>query len=96
MNARQDWEKGTLILKPPRQRPWEVIVYNMKEGKHKCLEMETSKESESSADSSTSASESASQSSSECDSSFEVCRVMIKDPDEGSSGVSQKELREMS
>ena len=27
MNARQDWKKGTLILKPPGQKPGEVIVY---------------------------------------------------------------------
>ena len=33
INARQDWEKGTLILKPPGQNPGEVVVYNMKEGK---------------------------------------------------------------
>ena len=38
MNARQDWEKGTLILMPPGQRPGEVIVYNMKEGRQECLE----------------------------------------------------------
>ena len=65
-----------------------MIVYNMKEGKQECLEMETSKESKSSTDSPTSASESASQSSSECDSLLEVCKVMIKDLGEGSSGVS--------
>ena len=44
MNARQDWEKGTLILKPPGQKPGEVIVYNMKEGKQDFLEEETSEE----------------------------------------------------
>ena len=33
MNARQDWEKGTLILKPPGQNPGGAIVYNMKEGR---------------------------------------------------------------
>ena len=42
MNARQDWKKGTLVLKPPGQKPGEVIVYNMKEGKQECLELETS------------------------------------------------------
>ena len=69
-------------------------MYNMKEGKQECLEMETSKESKSSTNSPTSASESASQSSSECDSPLEVCKVTIKDPGEGSSRVSQKELRD--
>ena len=48
MNARQDWEKGTLVLKPPGQKPGEVIVYNMKSGRQQCLEVETSEESESS------------------------------------------------
>ena len=35
MNARQDWEKGTLVLKPQGKgdRPGQVIVYNMREGK---------------------------------------------------------------
>ena len=33
MNARLDWEKGTLILKPPGHKPGEAIVYNMKEGR---------------------------------------------------------------
>ena len=33
MNARKDWEKGTLVLKPPRQKLGKVIVYNMQEGK---------------------------------------------------------------
>ena len=94
MNAKQDWEKGTLVLKPLGQRPGEVIVYNMKEGKQEFLEMETLEESKSSTDSSTSASESESQSSSEYDSPLKVCGVTIKDPSEGISGVSQKELRD--
>ena len=75
MNARQDWEKGTLALKLPGQIPEEVIVYNMKNGKQECLEVETSEESESSMDSTLSASEEASQGSSECDSSLEVYGV---------------------
>ena len=90
MNARQDWEKGTLILKPPRQKPGEVIVYNMKEGKQECLEEETSEESESSAKTSSSASESTSQSSSECDSSMEICGVTLKNPSEIVGESSQK------
>ena len=55
MNARQDWEKGTLVLKPPGQKPREVIVYNMKNGKQEFLEVETSEESESSMSSTSSA-----------------------------------------
>ena len=76
MNARQDWEKGTLVLKPPGQMPGEVAVYNMKNGKQECLEVETLEESESSIGSSSSASEDTSQSSSECDSSLEVCGLL--------------------
>ena len=94
MNARQDWEKGTLILKPPRQKPGEVIVYNMKLGKQECLEEETSEESESSAETSSSASESTSQSSSECDSSIEICGVTLKDPSKNGGESSQKELED--
>ena len=48
MNARQDWEKGTLVLKPSRQKLGEVVVYSMKSGRQECLEVETSEESESS------------------------------------------------
>ena len=32
MNARQDWEKGTLILKPPGRKAGDAIVYHLKEG----------------------------------------------------------------
>ena len=71
-----------------------MIAYNMKEGKQECLEMETLVESKSSADSLTSASKSTSQSNSECDSPLKVCGVMIKELGEGSSRVSQKELRD--
>lgn len=65
MNATKHWEKGTLILKPPRQKLGEVIVCNMNEGKQDCLEEETSKKSESSTELSSFASESTSQSSNE-------------------------------
>ena len=57
MNARQDWEKGTLVLKPPGQKPGKVIVYNMKSGKQEYLEVESSEESESSMSSTSPASE---------------------------------------
>ena len=40
MNARQDWEKGTLVLKPPGQKPGKVVVYNMKSGRQEFLEVE--------------------------------------------------------
>ena len=94
MNARRDWEKGTLILKPPGQKPGETIVYNMKEGRQECLEEETSEESESSTETSSFASGSTSQSSSECDSSIEICGVTLKDPSENGGESSQKELKD--
>ena len=54
MNARQDWEKGTLVLKPQGKgdRPGQVILYNMKEGKQESLELETSEDELSEEDSS--------------------------------------------
>ena len=79
INARQDWEKGTLVLKPPgrKDKPGQVIVYNMKEGKKESLELETL-EDESSTEDSLSMSEDTSQSSSEYDSSLEVCGIVLK------------------
>ena len=94
MNARQDWEKGTLVLKPPGQKSGEVIVYNMKEGRQECLEEETSEGSESSMETSSSESESASQSSSEGDSSVEVCGVTLGKPSREGDESSQKNLRD--
>ena len=46
MNARQNWEKETLVLKPQGKgdKPGQVIVYNMKEGKQESLELETSED----------------------------------------------------
>ena len=76
MNARQDWEKRTLVLKPPGQKLGEVIVYNMKSGRQQCLEVETSEESESSFGSTLSTGEETSQDSSECDSSLKVTAIL--------------------
>ena len=72
MNARQDWEKGTLVLRPPGKKSGEAIVYNMRDGKQECLEEETSEESVLGTDDS-SYFDGTSQESSECDSSLEVC-----------------------
>ena len=49
-----DWEKGTLVLKPQGKgdRPGQVIVYNMREGKQESLELETSEDESSMEDSS--------------------------------------------
>ena len=65
-------------------------MFNMKEGKHECLEAETSKESESSMGSCSSVSES----SSECDSSLEICGVTLKEPREDGGESSQREIRD--
>ena len=43
MNARQNWEKGTLILNPPGRNSGRAIVYNLKEGTQESLEEETMK-----------------------------------------------------
>ena len=66
MNARQDWEKGTLVLNPPGQSSGKAIVYNMKEGTQESLEVEASKESEFSSLSSSFVDGETSQSSCEC------------------------------
>lgn len=94
MNARQDWKKGTLVLKPPGQKPGEVIVYNMKEGRQECLDKETSEESKSSTKTSSSRSESTSQSSSEGDSSIEICGVTLGGSSEAGGESSQRELKD--
>ena len=46
INARQNWEKGTLVLKPPRKgdEPRGTIVYNLREGRQENLSLETSKD----------------------------------------------------
>ena len=93
MNARQDWEKGTLVLKPPGKKSGEAILYNMRKGKQECLEVETSEEELSTSDSS-SASDSASQSSSEYDSSLDVCGVILKEPNNDEGECSKSELKE--
>ena len=92
MNARQDWEKGTLILKPPG-KGIKPIMYNMKEGKQESLDLETSEEELSTSDSS-SASESTDQSSSEYDNSLEVCGITLKEPTVDDGEYSKSELKD--
>ena len=97
MNARQDWEKGTLVLKPPGQKPGRgggVIMYSMKSRRQQCLEVETSEESESSFGSTLSTGEGTSQDSSECDSSLKVCGITLKGPSENGGESSQKRLND--
>ena len=93
MNARQDWEKGTLVLRPPGKKSGEAILYSMRKGKQECLEVETSKEELSTSESSF-ASDSASQSSSEYDSSLDVCGVIMKEPTNDDGECSKNELKE--
>ncbi|MCO5560157.1 hypothetical protein L7F22_013764 [Adiantum nelumboides] len=54
MNARQDWESRTLLLKPPRKegKSIQTIVYNVKEGRNESSELETSEDEWSTEDSS--------------------------------------------
>ena len=67
-------------------------MYNLKEGTHESLEVETSEESESS--SSSSSSTDGETSSSEYDSSLEICGVTLGEPSECDGGCSRKELKE--
>ena len=94
MNARQDWEKGTLVIKPPGQKPGEVVVYNTKSGRHEFLEVETLEESESSRGSSSYESEDTSRDSNECDNSLEVCGITLKQPSKNDGERSQKEMKD--
>ena len=94
MNARQDWEKGTLVLNPRGQSSGKAIVYNLREGSQAILEVETSEESESSSYSSSSVDGETSQSSSEYDSPLEVCGVTLREPSEWAGGCSRKELKD--
>ncbi|MCO5558743.1 hypothetical protein L7F22_012329 [Adiantum nelumboides] len=54
MNARQDWESRTLLLKPPRKegKSIQTIVYNVKEGRKESSELETLEDEWSTEDSS--------------------------------------------
>ena len=69
-------------------------MYNMKNGKQECLEVETSEETESSMGSTSSASEETNQSSSEYDSSLEVCGITLKEPSENNGESSQREFKD--
>ena len=66
----------------------------MKNGRQECLEVETSKESESSWGSSSYESEDTRQDSSKCDSSLEVCGIILKEPSKDGGESSQKELKD--
>ena len=80
MSARQDWEKGTLVLKPPGKgdKPGGTIVYNLREGRQENLSFETLEDEWSTKDSSSTA-EGSSSEGSESDSSLEVLGVVLKE-----------------
>ncbi|MCO5606630.1 hypothetical protein L7F22_060818 [Adiantum nelumboides] len=84
MNARQNWESRTLLLKPPGKKGKSVqtIVYNMKEGRRERLELETSKDEWSTKDSSstTEVTSSVSDNESAEASSLEVIDVVLTRP----------------
>ena len=82
MNARQDWEKGTFVLKPQGKgdnKPGQVIVYNMREGRQENLEWEALEDESSRENSSSTAEDTSSDSGSESESgsSLEVCGVVL-------------------
>ena len=82
MNARQDWEKGTLVLKPQGKgdRPGQMIVYNTREEEKESLELETSEDESSMEDSSSMAGvfSSDSRSESESDSGIGLKNLFIR------------------
>ena len=100
MRVRQDWEKGTLVLKPPRKgdKPRGTIVYNVREGRQENLSLETSKDKWSIEDSSSTV-EGSSSEGSESDSSLEVLGVVLKESTlaggESTKGVLKEEDMEM-
>ena len=77
MNARQDWEKGILVLKPQQKdgKTGKPIVYNMKEGKLQSLGMETTEDEWSTEESTSTTSEY--DSVSESDSTLEVMGIVL-------------------
>ena len=77
MNARQDWEKGILVLKPRQKdgKTGKPIVYNMKEGKLQRLGMETIEDEWSTEESTSTTSEY--DSVSESDSTLEVMGIVL-------------------
>ena len=80
MNARYDWEKGTLVLKPPRKgdKPRRTTVYSLREIRQENLSLETLEDEWSTEDSSSMAKGSSSEES-ESDSSLEVLGVVLKE-----------------
>ena len=77
MNARQDLEKGILVLKPQQKdgKTGKPIVYNMKEGKLQSLGMETTKDEWSTEESTSTTLEY--DSASESDSTLEVMGIVL-------------------
>ncbi|MCO5612317.1 hypothetical protein L7F22_066582 [Adiantum nelumboides] len=84
MNAKQDWESRTLLLKPPRKegKSIQTIVYNVKEGRKESSELETSEDEWSTEDSSSMAevTSSVSDSESEKSSLLEAMVVVLTRP----------------
>ncbi|MCO5576747.1 hypothetical protein L7F22_030566 [Adiantum nelumboides] len=84
MNARQDWESRTLLLKPPRKegKSIQTIVYNVKEGRKESSELETLEDEWSTEDSSSMAevTSSVSDSESEKASLLEAMAVVLTRP----------------
>ncbi|MCO5605063.1 hypothetical protein L7F22_059241 [Adiantum nelumboides] len=96
MNARQDWESRTLLLKPPRKegKSIQTIVYNVKEGRKESLELETSEDEWSTEDSSSTAevTSSVNDSESEKSSLLEAMVVVLTRPTTQAGGSIKKTL----
>ncbi|MCO5607437.1 hypothetical protein L7F22_061633 [Adiantum nelumboides] len=104
MNARQDWESRTLLLKPPRKegKSIQTIVYNVKEGRKESLELETSKDEWSTENSSSTAevTSTVSDSESEKSSLLEAMGVVLTRPTTQDGGsiketLSDEEIEDM-
>ena len=97
MNVGQDWEIGTLLLKPPggKGKSGQAIRYNMKEGKRESLELEsTSKDEWSTEDSSSTAKASSSSESSDSVSSLEVMGIVLTEPKTKDGGSTKETLND--
>ena len=100
MSARQDLEKGNLVLKPPGKgdKPGGTIVYNLREGRQENLSLETSEDDWSLEESSSRAKGSSSEKSGS-DSLLEVLGVVLKESTlvggESTKGVLKEEDMEM-
>ena len=95
MQAKQDWEKGLLVLNPQSKKGGKMrkIVYNMKEGRQEPLHLETFADETSSEESSETPSSEIT--SDDSDSPLEVMGVAISQPEAKENGTTDFQLESM-